>query len=88
MWFVLYGHIIEAQPNIQTSSSFLRTCMKALDMDNYKKLVLVICHLHATTDMPLMVEAENLHIVKWWVDTSFAVHPDMKYHTGEALLFG
>ena len=57
-------------------------------MDNYKKLVLVICHLHATTDMPLMVEAENLHIVKWWVDTSFVVHPDMKYHTGGALLFG
>jgi hypothetical protein len=32
--------------------------------------------------MPLALEADNMHIVKWWVDASFAVHPDMKSHTG------
>jgi hypothetical protein len=38
--------------------------------------------------MPLTLEAGNLNIVKWWVDASFAVHPDMKAHTGGALSFG
>ena len=34
--------------------------------------------------MPLTLEAENVQISKWWVDASFAVHPDMKSHTGGA----
>ena len=32
--------------------------------------------------MPLMFEADDLHLVKWWVDGSFAVHADMQSHTG------
>jgi hypothetical protein len=27
------------------------------------------------------LEADNLHVVKWWVDTVFAAHPDMQSHT-------
>jgi hypothetical protein len=26
--------------------------------------------------------------VKWWIDTSFAVHPDMKSHTGGTVSLG
>jgi hypothetical protein len=29
-----------------------------------------------------------MSIVKWWVDTSYAVHPDMKSHTGGMMLLG
>jgi histone deacetylase 1/2 len=29
-----------------------------------------------------------MHIVKWWVDASFAVHPDMKSHTGCCMSLG
>jgi hypothetical protein len=29
-----------------------------------------------------------MHIVKWWVDASFAVHPDMKSHTGDIMSLG
>eukprot|EP00978_Attheya_sp_CCMP212_P015107 scaffold38838_cov56-Attheya_sp.AAC.3 len=32
--------------------------------------------------MPLTLEADSLHIIKWWVDASYAVHPDAKSHTG------
>ena len=38
--------------------------------------------------MPLTLEAENLQLVKWWVDASFAVHDDMKSHTGGAMSLG
>ena len=61
---------------------------KAPDTDDYKKLARVICYLQATADMPLTLEAENLQIVKWWMDASFAVHSDMKSHTGGVLLLG
>jgi hypothetical protein len=38
--------------------------------------------------MPLTLEADSMHIVKWWVDASFAVHPDMKSHTGGVMSLG
>ena len=38
--------------------------------------------------MPLTLEADDTHVIKWWVDASFAVHPDMKSHTGGALIMG
>jgi hypothetical protein len=30
----------------------------------------------------------SLHNVRWWVDASYAVHPDMKSHTGGAMSLG
>jgi hypothetical protein len=27
-------------------------------------------------------------MIKWWVDTLFAVHPNMKSHTGAAMTLG
>jgi len=38
--------------------------------------------------MPLTLEADSLQLTKWWVDASFAVHMDMKSHTGGALSLG
>jgi hypothetical protein len=35
--------------------------------------------------LALTLEADNAHIVKWWVDASFTVHQDMKSHTGGML---
>eukprot|EP00957_Ditylum_brightwellii_P087612 6670164-Ditylum_brightwellii.AAC.1 len=38
--------------------------------------------------MPLTLEADSLHCMRWWVGASFAVHPDMKRHTGGVLMMG
>jgi hypothetical protein len=42
-------------------------------------------YLPGTKDTPLTLEGDNACIIKWWVDASFAVHPDMKSHTGQAI---
>ena len=44
--------------------------------------------LRATKDEYLTLSATSLHSVRWWVDASYAVHPDMKSHTGGALSLG
>jgi hypothetical protein len=36
-------------------------------------------------EMAVTLEGDDAGIVKWWVDASFAVHPDMKSQTGGAL---
>mgnify|MGYP006181154639 FL=1 len=39
--------------------------------------------------MPLTLEADNMQIIKWWIDVSFAVHSDdMKNHNGGAMTLG
>jgi hypothetical protein len=77
-----------ARPDIQTAVAFLCTRVKGPDTDDYKKLARVIKYLRGTANMPLILEAENKNVMKWWVDASFAVHPDMKSHTGGAMSLG
>jgi hypothetical protein len=80
-----------ARPDIQTAVAFLATRVKHLDKDDYKKLSRVIKYqyLRATPTMALTLEGGNdAHIVNWWIDASFAVHPDLKSHTGGTLSLG
>lgn len=62
--------------------------MSAPDTDDHKKLGRVTRCLHMCPDLPLTLECDNTQIIKWWIDASFAVHPDMKSHTGGAMLLG
>jgi hypothetical protein len=77
-----------ARPDIQTAVAFLTTRVKKPDKDDYKKLTRVMKYLRSTPDLSLTLEDDNTHVVKWWVDASFAVHPDMKSHTGGTLSLG
>jgi hypothetical protein len=36
----------------------------------------------------MTLTADNMHVIFWWVDASFAVHPNCHSHTGAALSFG
>eukprot|EP00978_Attheya_sp_CCMP212_P041395 scaffold236983_cov49-Attheya_sp.AAC.1 len=77
-----------ARPDTQTAVSFLCTRVKGPDQDDYKKLTRLVKCLRATLDMPLTLQADKLNILKWWVDASYAVHLDMKSHTGSVLSLG
>ena len=77
-----------ARPDIQTAVAFLCTRVKEPDVDDYKKLSRVMKYLRATGNMALTIQADNMHVVKWWVDASFAVHRDLKSHTGGMMTLG
>jgi hypothetical protein len=77
-----------ARPDIQTAVAFLSTRVKDPDLDDYKKLARVMKYLRATTAMPLTLEADHLCVMKWWIDAAYAVHDDMKGHTGGAFTLG
>jgi hypothetical protein len=48
----------------------------------------VMKYLNGTKGENLTLSADNLRVVKWYVDTSFAVHPDFKSHTGAMMTLG
>ncbi|KAI2500335.1 Reverse transcriptase (RNA-dependent DNA polymerase) [Fragilaria crotonensis] len=77
-----------ARPDVQPPTAFLCTRVKDADVDDYKKLRRVMQYLRGTALMPLTLEADGMSIIKWWVDSSFAVHPDMKGHTGGMMTLG
>jgi hypothetical protein len=77
-----------ARPDIQTAVAFLCTRVKGPDADDYKKLTRVMKYLRGTISIPLTLEANGSNIVKWWIDASYGVHPDMRSHTGGVLSLG
>jgi hypothetical protein len=77
-----------ARPNLQTAVAFLCTRVQSCDKDDHKKLIRMLQYIWATKDDFLTLSANSLHNVQWWVDTSYAVHPNMKSHTGGAMSLG
>jgi hypothetical protein len=78
-----------ARPDVQTAVAFLLcTKVKTPDTDDYKKLARVMKYLRGTIDLPVTLEADGSNIIKWWVDASYGVHPDMRSHTGGVLTLG
>jgi hypothetical protein len=77
-----------ARPDVQTAVAFLTTQVKRLDKDDYKKLGRIVKYLRGTPNLALTLKGDDAGITKWWVDASFAVHTDMKSHTGGTLSLG
>ena len=77
-----------ARPDILTAVAFLSTRVKQPDEDDYKKLERLMKYLRATVDLPLTLKSDGTGVINWWVDASFAVHPDMRSHTGGMMSLG
>eukprot|EP00957_Ditylum_brightwellii_P085300 6487800-Ditylum_brightwellii.AAC.1 len=35
-----------------------------------------------------MLKADSLNRMRWWIDASFAVHPDIRSHSGGVMMMG
>ena len=77
-----------SRPDVLTPVSYLTTRVTCPNQADWKKLSRVIQYLRGTQEMFLTLEAENINVVKWWVDGSFAVHGDMRSHTGGTMSMG
>jgi hypothetical protein len=55
---------------------------------DWEKLMRVMKYLNGTRNEYLTLSADDLRVVKWYVDASFAVHPDFKSHIGAVMMLG
>ena len=76
------------RPDIHVAISFLQTRVKEPDADDYKKLARVIKYLRRTKFLKLTMEATHIDQSHWFIDGAFAVHDDMRSHTGSYMTFG
>ena len=73
---------MSASCDIQTPVAFMTTRVQGPNVDDYKKLACTIRYLRSMPDLALTLEANDMHVIKWWVNASFAIHPDMCSHMG------
>ena len=77
-----------ARPDTCTAIAFLTTRVREPDTDDWTKLSHLMKYLRGTKELPLILSANGSGILKWWIDGSFAVHPNMRSHTGGGLSMG
>jgi hypothetical protein len=65
------------RPDTCAAIAFLTTRVREPDKDDWTKLVHLMRYIRGTRTMPLILSANGSGILKWWVDASFAVHPNM-----------
>ena len=76
------------RPDIRTAISFLCGHLTCLDEDDYKKLTRLIRYLRHTLYMCLVLWKDSTNSIRWWIDASYAVHPDIRGHTGATMSMG
>ena len=77
-----------ARPDTGTAVSFLTTRVKEPDVDDWRKLSHLMRYVRGTKDLPLILSADGTGILKWYVDGSYGVHPNLRGHTGGGLTLG
>jgi hypothetical protein len=77
-----------ARPNIQQAILVLCTRVRDPNQADWEKLMKVMKYLNGIKGENLTLSADDLRVVKWYVDASFAVHPDFKSHTGAMMTLG
>jgi hypothetical protein len=81
---------VSKQARLDTSLmiAFLTTRVREPDEDDWRKLHHLIVYLKSNRELPLVLGAWNTGVLHWYIDASFAVHPNMQGHTGGVLTLG
>jgi hypothetical protein len=88
--FVMKGMFLckRGHQDIQSAIAFMATRVTEPNEGDWKKLVKMMNILEATKNDIATMSADDSNSIKWYVNTSFAVHKDMRSHTGATMTLG
>ena len=78
----------QSRPNTCTAVQFLTTIVRALDLDDWAKMAHMMKYIRSTRTLPLIISSNGSGILKWWVDSLCAVHPNMRGNSSRGLSLG
>jgi hypothetical protein len=73
------------RPDIGPTIAFILKRQKATDLDDWHKLDHLVEYLKSDWDQPLFFSADENGDLTWYANAAFAVHADMRSHTGGGL---
>ena len=76
------------RPDILLAVVFLASRVSKATLQDQSKLKRLLEYLYGTYDLPLILGADDIQTMYTFVDASYAVHDDMKSHTGGVITFG
>jgi hypothetical protein len=77
-----------SRPDVSTAIAFLTTRVRAPDANDWRKLSHLMEYLRVDRLHPLILSANGSGVLMWYVNASFAVHPNMRSHTGGGFTMG
>jgi hypothetical protein len=88
--FVAKGLFVSKRGRPDMQPGIMGMCTRVLkpvtaDWEHGKRMAM---YLNGTRKDVLTLSADDLTVIKWYVDASFAVHPDFKSHSGAVMTMG
>jgi hypothetical protein len=74
--------------DIQPAVASLTNRVREPDEDDWLKMKRLLRYIIGTIHMQLILRADSLNVIKWWVDASFATHDNCRGHTGATVSLG
>ena len=79
---------IRARMDLLLAVGFLCTRVSKSTVEDEGKLRRLLEYINGSIDKEYTLGADDLERIRTWVDASYAVHPDMRSHTGGLISFG
>ena len=79
---------LRGRPDILLAVVFLASRVAKATLQDQAKLKRLLEYLYGTYDLPLILGADDIQTMYTFIDASYAVHDDMKSHTGGVITFG
>ena len=79
---------IRARVDLLLAIAFLCTRVSRSTAQDQSKLKRTLEYIHGSMDLEYTIGADDIGKLRTWVDASYAVHPDMRSHTGGAMSLG
>jgi len=77
-----------ARPDIQLTVAVLSTRVKGPTNQDWLRLERLMKYLNGTRTFHLTLGIDDVKVIKWYVDASYGVHPDLRSHTGSIMTMG
>ncbi len=77
-----------ARVDISLAIAFLTRRVRSPNIVDWEKLHHLMEYLRGDRDRPLILGTVNEGMLMWYVNASFAVHPNMRGHTGGGMTMG
>ena len=76
------------RPDILTGISYLSTKVLKPYKEDMKKLTRIISYVKNSINICLTLEADNSRKIKWYLESSFGTHQNLRSHTGAIMTLG
>ena len=76
------------RPDIEPTIAFLSTRVSAPNTSDWEKLARLVDYLNTTIEDDRIMGADSLSTLYTWIDAAYAVHPNMRSHTGGCMSMG